>query len=174
MYTFVTGGYRSGRSNYALRRASELGPPPWLYVAAGVDTDDAIRKRIERQRRDAEAIWTTATMPDPLAALTTPGALDRYGAAVFDGLTAWLDKRIRDNPADSDAAIVAEITTFADRLYRLSVPVVLVSTEMSWGVLPERPEAARVVKLLSSANQILANQAAAMVLMVSGVPLRLR
>jgi adenosyl cobinamide kinase/adenosyl cobinamide phosphate guanylyltransferase len=33
MFTFVTGGLRSGKSDYALRRASELGTPPWLYVA---------------------------------------------------------------------------------------------------------------------------------------------
>ena len=43
MFTFVTGGLRSGKSEYALRRASELGPPPWLYVAAA-----------HRRRRRAE------------------------------------------------------------------------------------------------------------------------
>ncbi len=174
MYTFVTGGYRSGRSNYALRRASELGPPPWLYVAATADTDDAIRKRLERHRRDAEAIWTTMAMPDALANAIVSGTLNGYGAAVFDGLASWIEKRLDENPNESDASILTEITAFADQLYRVTVPVVVVSTEMSWGILPDKPEELRIVKLLTSANQILANQAGAMVLMVNGVPLRLR
>ena len=72
MLIFVTGGYRSGRSNYALRRAAELGPPPWLYVTAGEETDEAVRKRIERQRRDKEAIWQTAVMPADLRTLLAP------------------------------------------------------------------------------------------------------
>ena len=32
MYTFVTGGHRSGRSNYALRRAAELEPQNARYT----------------------------------------------------------------------------------------------------------------------------------------------
>ena len=86
MYVFVSGGYRSGRSNYALRRAAELGSPPWCYVSAGVETDDAIRKRIEHQRKDKEAIWETLAMPDELDAFLVPETLSRYGAIVLDGL----------------------------------------------------------------------------------------
>ena len=66
MYTFVTEGNRSGRSNYPLRRAAELGPPPWLYVSTGRETDEAARKRIERHRCDTEAIWKRSVMPPKL------------------------------------------------------------------------------------------------------------
>ena len=40
MFTFVTGGLRSGKSGYALARATELGPPPWAFVASSVEGDD--------------------------------------------------------------------------------------------------------------------------------------
>src|SRR5207253_1104104 len=79
MYTFVTGGYRSGRSNYALHRAAELGPPPWLYVSAGQETDEAVRKRIQHHRRDAEAIWRTGVIPPRLMDLIEPPALEGCG-----------------------------------------------------------------------------------------------
>ena len=46
MFTFVTGGLRSGKSDYALRRASELGPPPWLYVAAHIEGVEALRAAV--------------------------------------------------------------------------------------------------------------------------------
>ncbi len=174
MYTFVTGGYRSGRTNYALRRASELGPPPWLYVSAGAETDDAIRKRIERHRRDTEAIWRTGTMARKLDSLIEPATLDGCGSVVFDGVGSWLGAALAAGPSLSDAAILDEVDAFVDRLYRLAMPAVVVSTEMGLGGPPLDPDLQRFAKLVSSANQIFARQAADMVLMVSGVPIRVR
>jgi adenosylcobinamide kinase/adenosylcobinamide-phosphate guanylyltransferase len=174
MYTFVTGGFRSGRSNYALRRASELGAPPWLYVSTGRETDEAVRKRIERHRRDIEAIWRVAVMPPKLADLVKPEALAGLGAAVFDGLAGWIEEHLAQNKPESDPALLDEIAEFSDRLYRSVVPIVVTSTEMSLGVQPRDPGEQRLVKIVSSANQILGAQATGMVLMVSGVPFKVR
>jgi len=174
MYTFVTGGYRSGRSNYALRRASELGAPPWLYVSTGRETDEAVRKRIERHRRDIEAIWRVAVMPPKLSDLAKPEALAGLGAAVLDGLAGWIEEHLAQSQPDADPALLDEIAVFADRIYRSTVPMVITSTEMSLGVLPKDPAEQRLVKIVSSANQILGQQAGGMVLMVSGVPFKVR
>jgi adenosylcobinamide kinase/adenosylcobinamide-phosphate guanylyltransferase len=174
MYTFVTGGFRSGRSNYALRRAAELGAPPWLYVSTGRETDEAVRKRIERHRRDIEAIWRVSVMPPKLADLVKPEALAGLGAAVFDGLAVWIEERLAHSQPPSDPALLDEIAEFADRMYRSAVPIVLTSTEMSLGVQPRDAVEQRLLKIVSSANQILGQQASGMVLMVSGVPLKVR
>lgn len=174
MFTFVTGGYRSGRSNYALRRASELGHPPWLYVATGQETDEAIRKRIEKYRRDAEAIWRTAVMPPRLEDLVEPRSLEGFGAAVFDGVATWIEAQLETAGEDAERAVLEEIGRFAERMYRSSVPIVVVSTEMGLGTLPQEAALQRLVKVVSSANQILAAQAGATVLMISGVPLKVR
>jgi adenosylcobinamide kinase/adenosylcobinamide-phosphate guanylyltransferase len=174
MYIFVTGGFRSGRSNYALRRAAELGPPPWLYVSAGHETDEAVRKRIERHRRDAEAIWRTGSIPPSLADLVQPATLDGCGAGVFDGLASWIAERLEQSQPASDPALLDEVARFADGVYRSPVPVVLTSTEMSLGLQPRDEAEARLLKVVSSANQILGQQATGMVLMVSGVPFKVR
>lgn len=168
MYTFVVGGYRSGRSNYALKRASELGPPPWLYVATAQESDEAVRKRIERQRRDADAIWRTTVMPERLLDLLQPEALDGVGAGVIDGVSAWCETQLSRPGSETDA--LEQVTQLADRMYRARVPLVVVSTEMGLGMMPRTPEDQRLLKLVSSANQILARQASHVVLMVSGVP----
>lgn len=173
MYTFVTGGYRSGRSNYALRRASELGHPPWLYVSTGQETDDAIRKRIERTRRDVEAIWRTAVMPARLLDLIDGGALDGYGAAVFDGIAGWIETQLTaDGGLEAEKRVFETLGSFADRMYRSPVPIVVTSSEMSFGVLPADPAAQRLLKVVASGNQILAQQAGSVVLMVSGIPFK--
>lgn len=174
MYLFVTGGFRSGRSNYALRRASELGPPPWLYVSTGRETDEAVRKRIERHRRDVEAIWRTSVMPPKLIDLVDPAALQGFGAAVLDGMAGWVEERLGKSKPESDPALLDEITLFADRLYRSPVPLVVTSTELSLGMMPRDEGERRLLKIVGSANQILGQQASGMVLMVSGVPLKVR
>lgn len=175
MYTFVTGGFRSGRSNYALRRASELGPPPWLYVSTGQETDEAIRKRIERYRRDVEAIWRTAVMPERVEDLVEPRSLDGFGAAVFDGIAGWVDEQLRAAPGEAvERAVLDAMGHLAERMYRSTLPIVVVSTEMGLAPVPRDPAEQRLVKVVSSANQILAQNAGAVVLMVSGVPLKVR
>jgi adenosylcobinamide kinase / adenosylcobinamide-phosphate guanylyltransferase len=174
MYTFVTGGFRSGRSNYALRRAAELGAPPWLYVSTGRETDEAVRKRIQHQRRDIEAIWRTSVMPPKLLDLVDPAALQGCGAAVVDGLAGWIEEHLAKTKADTDPALLDEITLFADRLYRSAVPIVVTSTEMSLGMMPRDEREHRLLKIVSSANQIMGQQASGVVLMVSGVPLKVR
>jgi adenosylcobinamide kinase/adenosylcobinamide-phosphate guanylyltransferase len=174
MYTFVTGGFRSGRSNYALRRAAELGQPPWLYVSTGRETDEAVRKRIERHRRDIEAIWRTMVMPARLADLVQPAELQGCGAAVYDGLATWIEEHLARSKPESDPSLLDEINDFADRLYRSPVPIVLTSTEMSLGMMPRDPTEQRLLKIVGSANQILGQLATGVVLMVSGVPLKVR
>jgi adenosylcobinamide kinase/adenosylcobinamide-phosphate guanylyltransferase len=174
MYTFVTGGYRSGRSNYALRRASELGPPPWLYVTAGEETDEAIRKRIERHRRDKEAIWRTAIMPPDLRGFLDPKLTEGLGALVLDGFMDWLAARLGSSEPSADPALLEEIEALADRMYRVALPIILVTMEVGMAAMPEGAAAQRFLKVAASANQILAGNAGAVVMMVSGVPLKVR
>lgn len=174
MFTFVTGGFRSGRSNYALRRACELGPPPWCYVSLGLDTDDAIAKRLEHHRRDQEAIWHTKPIPEKVADLVSPEALAPYGSVVIDGFSRWIEERLTAHPELSDAQLIADVEELADRLYRTTVPVVLVTREVGLARPPEDPLLKRAFRLTASANQILASSATHVSLLISGVPLRVR
>jgi adenosylcobinamide kinase / adenosylcobinamide-phosphate guanylyltransferase len=173
MYIFVTGGYRSGRSHYALRRAAELGQPPWLYVSTGQETDEAVRKRIEGHRRDVEAIWRTAVLPVRLVDLFEGTALQGSGAVVIDGVVEWIQQRMGTSPAQ-DKAITEEIAAFTDRLYRSPIPSVVTSTELGLGILPKDETDLRLVRLVATANQVLAQQATGVVLMVSGTPFKVR
>jgi adenosylcobinamide kinase / adenosylcobinamide-phosphate guanylyltransferase len=174
MYAFVTGGYRSGRSNYALRKASELGAPPWGYVSSGVEPDDSITKRTERHRHVGDATWITEPMPRDLADWLRSPAIERYGSIVLDGFPHWYAAHIQTNASQSDAHLLAHAEELADRLYRASRPVVLVTQEVGLAEVPSDPDRARVMRLCASANQMLANNAETVTMMVSGIPLRIR
>jgi len=179
MFVFVSGGLSSGKSTYALRRAAELGPPPWLYVAPDVEGDDEFKVRLAKQRRDHDATWRLKDAPihlDEILSTATSG----FGALVIDRFSLWLAGRLVGSPptADGDRALLTEIETLADRLYRSPVGSVVVTTEVGLGFLPvDSPKGAhdrRVIDVVGLANQILAERAQSVVFMVSGIPQRLR
>jgi adenosylcobinamide kinase/adenosylcobinamide-phosphate guanylyltransferase len=174
MFTFVTGGLRSGKSGYALRRASELGPPPWLYVAAHTEGDDELRARLAGHRRDQDARWKLIEAPTKLAAALEPVNVSGHGAAVLDRFTVWLSQRLATTDTTADADLLREVEDLADKLYRSPVPVVVVTTEIGLGFLPASVPDRRLINVAGQANQIIAERASSVVLMVSGTPLRLR
>jgi len=174
MFTFVTGGLRSGKSEYALRRASEHGPPPWLYVAAHIEGDDELKGRLASHRRDHDTTWKLIEAPEKLAAALDPATLDGSGAVVIDRFTVWLSKRLAAADKNTDADLLREVEVLADRLYRSVTPAVLVTTEIGLGFLPANVPDRRLINVAGQANQIIAERASSVVLMVSGVSLRLR
>jgi adenosylcobinamide kinase/adenosylcobinamide-phosphate guanylyltransferase len=174
MFTFVTGGLRSGKSNYALRRASELGPPPWLYVAAHIEGDDELKARLAGHRRDQDATWKLLEAPERIGSVLEPATLTGHGAMVIDRFTVWLSNRLEKTDRTTDRDLHGEVELLADRLYRSQVPAVLVTTEIGLGFLPASVPDRRLINIAGVANQILAERAQSVVMMVSGVPLRLR
>jgi adenosylcobinamide kinase/adenosylcobinamide-phosphate guanylyltransferase len=174
MFTFVSGGLSSGKSRYALRRASELGPPPWLYVAPEVEGDDAVNARLARYRRDHESIWRVKDAPARLQDVLTPDVLAGHGALVLDRFSIWIAGRLAALEPQQDRDLLGEIEELADRLYRSPVPTVLVTTEVGLGFLPAGILDRRMIDVVGVANQTLAARAAGVVFMVSGVPQRLR
>ena len=174
MFTFVTGGLRSGKSEYALHRASELGPPPWLYVAPKVDGDGDLEARLAKHRRDQDATWKVLEAPDHLEAVLDPATLAGCGSLIIDRFTVWVSNRLAKAPASGDKALLEEIARLADRLYRSPTPAVIVTTEVGLGFLPANVPDRRLINIAGIANQILAERAGSVVMMVSGVPLRLR
>ena len=175
MFTFVTGGLRSGKSEYALRRASELGPPPWLYVAAHIEGDDELKARLANHRRDHDTTWKLIEAPEQADHRARPGDAGRAAArwsstaSPCGSPSGW---RRRRRAADGD--LLAEVEALADRLYRSPTPAVVVTTEIGLGFLPANVPDRRLINVAGKANQILSERAESVVLMVSGVPLRLR
>jgi adenosylcobinamide kinase/adenosylcobinamide-phosphate guanylyltransferase len=173
MFTFVTGGLRAGKSEYALLRASEMGPPPWLYVAPRVDGDAELKAWLAKHRRDQDAIWRVLEAPETLESVLEPAALDGCGSLLIDRFTAWVANRLARTEASADRGLLDEIERLADRLYRSVTPAVIVGTQVGLGFLPESARDVRLTDVVGAANQILAERATAAALLVSGIPVRL-
>jgi adenosylcobinamide kinase / adenosylcobinamide-phosphate guanylyltransferase len=164
--TLVIGGARSGKSAFAERlvTASAL---KRRYIATAEAWDDEMRDRIARHRRDRGDGWTTVEAPlDLVAALADAGAKD---ATLIDCATLWLTNHLL---ADHDLA--AETDLLFAALGKSRGPVVIVSNETGWGIVPENALARRFRDVQGHLNQRLADKAGLVVTVIAGLPLVLK
>jgi adenosylcobinamide kinase/adenosylcobinamide-phosphate guanylyltransferase len=159
--TLVLGGARSGKSRHA-ESLITAGPPPWVYVATAEPLDDEMTARIAAHRARRGAGWCDVEAPRELAAALA----GIHDAALVDCLTLWLS-----NLMLADADIEAEAVRLESALASMAAPVVLVSNEVGFGIVPDNPLARRFRDAQGRLNQRIAARADRVVLMVAGLPL---
>ena len=164
--TLVLGGARSGKSRHAEALVTAL-PQPWLYIATGEPRDNEMAARIAEHRARRGSDWQTIEAPRDLA---TALALVPAGAAVLiDCLTLWLS-----NVMLAGADIDAETVLFERSLVGRTGPVVLVANEVGLGIVPENALARRFRDAAGRLNQRLARLADGVVLLVAGIPVKVK
>jgi adenosylcobinamide kinase / adenosylcobinamide-phosphate guanylyltransferase len=161
--TLVLGGARSGKSAYA-ESLITAHAPPWIYVATAQALDREMTERIAQHRAQRAGRWRTIEAPHDLAAAfeTTPVS----APMLVDCLTLWVSNRML-----ADADIGAETVRLEGALARRAGPVVLVSNEVGFGIVPGNALARRFRDLQGGLNQRLAARADRVVLVVAGLPL---
>jgi adenosylcobinamide kinase/adenosylcobinamide-phosphate guanylyltransferase len=164
--TLVLGGARSGKSRHAESLVAAL-PPPWIYVATAEAGDAEMAERIAAHRARRGANWRTVEAPHDLAAALT--AAESNAPVLVDCLTLWLSNRMLAG-ADIDAETAQLETALAGR----HAPVVLVSNEVGFGIVPDNALARRFRDLQGRLNQRMAARAGRVVLMVAGLPLMVK
>lgn len=161
----VTGGARSGKSGFA-ERLARLGAAPHHYIATAEAWDDEMRARIARHRTDRGADWHTVEAPRDLAAAL--GAVPQ-GTVLVDCATLWLS-----NTLLADADVERECTALLAALAACRVPVVVVTNEVGWGIVPDNALARVFRDAQGRLNQRMAAQAGLVVAVMAGLPLVLK
>lgn len=165
--TLVIGGARSGKSRHA-ETAIAATPPPWIYVATAEPLDDEMRERIAHHRDRRDGRWQTVDAP-----LDLPETLRRLANSgqpiLVDCLTLWLSNTLL---ADLDLEQAGDRLMAA--LATLSGPVVVVSNEVGWGIVPDTPLGRRFRDAQGRLNQRVASIADRVVMVVAGLPLTLK
>ncbi len=170
----VVGGQRSGKSRHAealARRWRDGGAERGVVVVAtALAGDDEMRARIERHRRERPAGFSTVEAPLNLAqALREASAPGRL--LLVDCLTLWLTNWLMPLSGQPDhQAWEAEREALLATLPTLASPVVFVSNEVGWGVVPLGREMRLFVDELGWLNQAVARRCTQLTLMVAGQP----
>lgn len=163
--TLVVGGARSGKSALAERMVRAAGGSP-VYIATAEAWDEEMAERIARHREDRGDGWTTIEAPRDLA-----GALAGVrGPVLIDCATLWLT-----NVMLAGADVAAEGTALLAALAAHPGPVVVVSNEVGWGIVPEnalarafRDEQGRLNQRLAAASDLVAGVMAGLPMVLKG------
>ncbi|CAH1197708.1 Bifunctional adenosylcobalamin biosynthesis protein CobP [Paenibacillus plantiphilus] len=191
MKVFVTGGARSGKSDFAERYAMRSAASG-IYIATSQSWDDEMATRIKQHKELREASgfpWRTIEEPLELAAALRQ--LDQEGATaserpvvLVDCLTLWLTNwllRLEPMAEEGDHSAVPStlnlkdvIDDLVDAVASCSSPLLLVSNEVGSGIVPAYPLGRRFRDEAGRLNRQLAAVCTEAYLVVAGFPLDLK
>lgn len=167
MITFVIGGNKSGKSDYAMGLL-EGAPGPALFLATGKAKDLSFRDQIaaHRERRDPALPVVEVGWDLPRALLE---ARREYRTVLVDSLDFWLyvcTQECRDQEL---------VQAFLDALMHCKDNrIILVSCEIGFAPLPASSEARTFLKKLGRLNQAVAALSDEAFLVAAGLPLALK
>jgi adenosylcobinamide kinase/adenosylcobinamide-phosphate guanylyltransferase len=172
----VTGGSRSGKSDYARKRGEALAAPR-AFVATCPVVDEETAERIRRHREERSSLlWDT--LEEPLDLETVIQSATTYRVILVDCLTLWINNLLfqgeQEGKTFSEDDMIARTRDLISACFAIPGTVILVTNEVGWGIVPENPLARRYRDLVGRCNTTVAAQADEVVLVTAGIPLALK
>ena len=161
----ITGGQRSGKSQYAERLALSLSPTP-VYMATAHIWDEEFRDRVQRHQARRGAEWTNIEEERWLSRHAVGGRV-----VLIDCLTLWATNFFYADGTETDVdEALAGIQTEFDRFTEQDATFIFVTNEIGAGGTPVNAVQRRFTDLLGWLNQYVAAKADEVVMMVCGIP----
>ena len=169
MRTLVLGGIRSGKSRWA--EDAIAGEPAVRYVATGpaADTDPAWAQRVAAHRDRRPGSWHTVETADVATLLREGDAT----ATLVDDLGGWLTAAL-DRRGWEGGSVAADVDDLVTAVDGFAAPLALVSPEVGLTVVAPTASGRRFADELGTLNQRLAQCCEQVVLVVAGLPVRVK
>jgi adenosylcobinamide kinase/adenosylcobinamide-phosphate guanylyltransferase len=168
MIYLVTGGERSGKSSYAQEIATELSATP-MYVATARKWDGDFQKRIDRHQQERDERWINIENEKYLSEIDFSGKV-----AVVDCVTLWLTNFFVDTKNDVALCLEQAKAEFDSIVSQENGTILIITNEIGMGVHAETHIGRKFTELQGWMNQYLAKKADVVVLMVSGIPVKIK
>ena len=162
----ITGGQRSGKSCHAEHLALSLSERP-VYVATAHVWDEEFRERVRKHQERRGSEWENIEEERQLSRHDFSGRV-----VLVDCLTLWATNFFYETQ-DVDGAL-KELKAEFDRLVAQDATFIFVTNEIGMGGVSENDVQRRFTDLLGWLNQYVAGQADEVVLMVSGIPVKVK
>jgi adenosylcobinamide kinase/adenosylcobinamide-phosphate guanylyltransferase len=167
---FITGGCRSGKSQYALDYANRHFQRK-LYLATCQALDEEMVQRIENHKRLRGPEWLTVEEPiEIIDQMKRRG--DDVEVILLDCLTLWISNLLLK--WDNDLKIMKETDSLVHTLRERRASILIVSNEVGMGIVPADSLSRRFRDLSGMANQKIAGESDGVIFMVSGIPIFLK
>jgi adenosylcobinamide kinase/adenosylcobinamide-phosphate guanylyltransferase len=171
--TFILGGARSGKSDYA-QALVEQTDAKVLFIATAAALDEEMQARIAVHRSRRPAHWSTLEAPRQVgaaigAALPSEWVLLDCMTLLVSNLLVGLPEPIVE--ADYYAEVDKELNALLEAISNSQAKWVIVSNEVGLGLVPAYPMGRYFRDALGRVNQRLAQTADTVYFMVSGLPM---
>lgn len=166
----ITGGCRSGKSQFALDYANRHFHKK-LYLATCEALDEEMVKRIEHHKKRRGLDWQTVEEPIKIAEAIRQDE-NAIEVILLDCITLWLSNLLMRQ--ESDHEIMNEVSRLMDTVKQGQTSFIFVSNEVGMGIVPVDPLGRRFRDLSGMANQKIAEVAHTVIFIVSGIPIFLK
>lgn len=163
----ITGGQRSGKSTKAEELALELSQNP-VYLATAHIWDEEFRLRVQKHQERRGPEWTNIEEEKYLSKHDLTGRV-----VVIDCVTLWLTNWISTETTDVDTILSAAKQEF-DKFTARDATYIFVTNEIGLGGVSTNQLQRRFTDLQGWMNQYIAQKADEVILMVSGIPVRIK
>lgn len=163
----ITGGARSGKSSYAEKLALSLSPNP-IYLATARIWDEEFRKRVIRHQEMRGPEWTNIEEEKILSRHSLPGR-----TILIDCVTLWCTNYFYDLNADTDRALT-DIKVEFERFTAQDATFIFVTNEIGMGGTSVNEIQRKFTDMQGWMNQYIAGRADEVILMVSGIPVKIK
>ena len=162
----ITGGQRSGKSRYAEQLALSLTDNP-VYLATAHIWDDEFRERVRIHQERRGPQWTNIEEERQLSRHDVTGRV-----VVIDCVTLWLTNYFFET---SDVSQTLEtVKAEFDRFTSQEATFIFVTNEIGSGGVSDNAVQRRFTDLEGWMNQYIASRADKVVLMVSGIAVKIK
>lgn len=163
----ITGGQRSGKSKKAEELALSLSANP-VYVATAHIWDEEFRERVRKHQARRGSQWTNIEEEINLSRHDLSGRV-----VVIDCVTLWLTNFFFANHSDTDLSLELAKAEF-DRFTAPDATYIFVTNEIGSGGVSDNAIQRKFTDLQGWMNQYIASKAHEVILMVSGIPVKVK
>lgn len=162
----ITGGVKSGKSTFALRKALEY--EKRAFVATGVPFDDEMKVRIQRHKEERGELFDT--FEEPVNVADVLKEIDgRYSVILFECLTTYLG-----NLFYYGIDVQKELEKLINVLISMKSEVIVVTNEVGWGIIPDNELSRKYAEILGRTNTALASIAKEVYAVIAGIEVRIK
>ncbi len=162
----ITGGQRSGKSKKAEEIALSISDNP-VYVATAHIWDEEFRERVKRHQERRGPQWTNIEEEKLLSRHDLTGRV-----AVIDCVTLWLTNFFFENN-NVDETLTAVKEEF-ERFTKNDATYIFVTNEIGSGGVSDNAVQRQFTDLEGWMNQYIASRADEVILMVSGIAVKIK
>ena len=154
--------------------ARELGTKV-IFVATGEALDEEMQARIDEHKKARPASWRTLETATDIGKQIEKQIGDAQ-LVIIDCLTLLVSNLLGDklDYSTAEKQVMAEMNQLVACIDRLDASFIIVSNEVGMGLVPETRLGRLYRDLLGKANQLIAQHASEVYLLIAGMPIRVK